>query len=72
MVGFWTIDAGQIAIIATLFGIFLAIVRKFDRYGIEHEMLMDWYCRNQNPPLSKEDLPTRQRGGLTSIFRGSL
>lgn len=69
MVGFWSIDAGQVAIIVTLLGAFIGVIRRLDHYGIEHEMMMDWYCRSHD--MEKKDLPTRQRNGILTIFRGS-
>lgn len=57
---FWSFDAGQVTIVGTIIGACIFAVRKFDRFGMEHEMLIDWYCKTHD--IRKEELVTRARG----------
>lgn len=62
---FWNIDFGQVLIILTFLGGITLILRRLDRYAMEHEMVMDWYCNYHK--IEKDDLITRQKIGI--IFR---
>lgn len=62
---FWNVDAGQIGMMLTFIGSAILVVRRLDRYAMEHEWLMDWYCKFHK--LEKDKLVTRQKFGL---FRG--
>lgn len=65
MNNFWNIDAGQLGVILSVIGGIFVIMRRLDRYAMEHELLIDDYCERKG--IEKIDLITRQKTGI--IFR---
>ena len=61
-----TINLGQLLMIATLFGIIWRIEIFTKWLLFEHEMLIDWYCKQNN--IKKSDLLSRQSSVLTILL----
>lgn len=59
----WTITFGNVVTIFTAVGGVLMVFARIDwlfrTFLFEHEMLVDWYCREHH--ISRADLPSRSR-----------
>jgi hypothetical protein len=56
----FTISLGNILTIVALVGLILRIDKVVRKFLIEHEMLINWYCKEHNIEL--KDIPTRMKG----------
>jgi hypothetical protein len=54
------VAVGSIPALLAILGYIFRQERKRQRWMIEHEMIIDWYCTEHK--IEKHDLPTRSRG----------
>jgi hypothetical protein len=54
------VAVGSLPALLAIFGYIMRQERKRQRWMIEHEMIVDWYCIEHK--IEKRDLPTRSKG----------